>query len=193
MPLPLIPLAIIAIGVSAFGARKAHDAWADHPPLRGYCTHCGNNCKHQFEASGMSTSRSGSAAVAGGAALIGIASLTSRNIYKCSSCSRLTLACRTPRCKGMAKSGKYYDDEFCGKCRSANEDVTFRNALKSKEHEAAMRRLLLERQKMIDRFAEDLERLKRERNTDKARIAALIDALEAARAELINIRTKMAA
>lgn len=56
----MIPIfVVIALGVSAYAGRKAHDAYADHPALRGYCSHCGETIEHGLGESGANWKKSG--------------------------------------------------------------------------------------------------------------------------------------
>lgn len=181
MPLPLIPI-IIVVGTGLFVARKVSDAVVEKPPREGYCSHCGRDTTHGFHASGVTWSKSGPAAVLFGTLGLGILSLGSRNVYKCRSCSGLTLPCRFPFCEGMAKSGRVYDDEFCGTCFRANDAAAADARASRSQAESAKLIEVLRRQEEKLRAAEAaLAREKAKRRADKQRIAdltALVKALK---------------
>ena len=119
MPLPLIP--IIATGLAMLAARKVYDEVAEHPPLKGYCSHCGKKSTHNYLQSGADWKSNTRNAVLGGALMLGLTSCFSRDIYSCQSCKNKTLKCITPSCSGMARSTKYYDQALCGKCHTSND------------------------------------------------------------------------
>jgi len=191
MPIPIIAI-LIGAGVSAYLGRKAHDKWADHDPLKGYCSNCGKTSKHAFHQSGMTWKKSGIMAVLSGAAGLGVSSLLARNIYKCQRCGQLTLQCRMPKCKGMALAGDYYDDEFCGQCRQANDNSKLYQAMQDQKSFHKVKEILAAMQREIDVLKAKIAELEREHGKHKEILKQLVERLKRKEAELAEYR-KMAA
>lgn len=183
MPLPLIPF-IIGVGATVFAGRKAHDAFADHPDLRGFCSNCGKTCNHEFHESGMSWKRMGAVGVLLGAAGLGVSSLMVRNVYRCRSCRHLVLSCRTPRCTGMALSGNVYDDEFCGECYRGNDKSQFNRAVQDREQKEQLVRVLRAKQREQDALKARIRQLEADRTVNKKLIAQLTERLARTQREL---------
>lgn len=178
---------VIATGVSAFTARKAHDKYADHPPLRGYCSNCGVVASHSFHQSGMSWKKSGGMAILLGAAGLGVSSLLARNIYRCSNCSHLTLQCRVPGCKGMALAGEYYDDELCGHCRTGNDQSSLHKACQDQETLAKVKDVMTAMQSGIDVLEARIKELEADRAKHIELIRQLNQMLREKKTELAKI------
>ncbi len=176
MPFPLIPI-IIGVGATILAGRKAHDAWADHPDLRGFCSNCGKNCSHEFHESGMTWKRMGAVGVLLGAAGLGVSSLMVRNVYRCRSCQHLVLSCRTPGCTGMALSGKVYDDEFCGECFQGNDKSQFNRAVQDRQQKEQLARVLRAKQQEQDQLRARIRQLEADRAADRKLIAQLTERL----------------
>lgn len=191
MPFPFIP--IIIVGVGALISRKIHDGVAEHPDLRGYCSNCGNTCNHRYHESGMSWKRTGFTGLLAGALGLGVSSLLARNIYKCSNCGHLVLACRTPGCTGMALSGKVYDDEFCGECFSSNDKSHFERAKNDRQEAEKLRLILVTMQQDRDKLDAKLRQLQSEHGADKQLINDLTECLKQKNREIDSLRERLAA
>jgi len=191
MPIPIL-VWVIGAGVSAYIGRKAHDKYADHPPLHGYCTNCGSTCDHTFHASGMNWRKTGAMGVLTGAAGIGVSSLLARNIYTCTSCQQLTLQCRAPGCKGMALSGEYYDDEFCGQCRSGNDQSKLYRAYQDQKTLAKVKKVMQAMQTEVEELKAKIRELERERSKHKEILRQLHMLLDQKERELSDMQRRVA-
>jgi len=192
MPIPLIPVVIVA-GAAIFAGRKAHDALADHPDLKGFCSNCGKTCNHEFHESGMSWKKAGITGVLLGALGLGVSSLLVRNVYKCRSCGHLVLPCRTPGCKGMALSAKAYDDEFCGQCYSSNDKSQFHSAVNDRKQREKLKKILATMQEDRDKLKVKLAELQKDRSSDKKLIKDLLEVIRRKDDEISRMRQNMAA
>lgn len=191
MPLPLIPI-LIGIGISSLIGRKAHDKWGKHPPLKGYCSNCGETTQHAYHESGMSWKKTGVMGVLSGAVGLGVSSLVARNIYKCKSCQHLTLQCRVPRCKGMALAGEYYDDEFCGQCRTGNDQSKLYKAYQDQKTLAKVKEVMRAMQSEIETLKAKIRELEKERSKHKEIIRQLNELLDRKERELSDLRRQVA-
>lgn len=192
MPLPLIPF-IIGAGALALAGRKAHDAWADHPDLEGFCSNCGQRGLHTFHESGMTWKKMGAVGVLLGAAGLGVSSLMVRNVYRCRHCEHLVLCCRTPGCTGMALSGKVYDDEFCGECVRGNDKSPDSRPIEDRKQKEQLARILLAKQQELDKLNARIRQLKSDRAADRAIIAQLLERETRMQAELKAMTRRLAA
>lgn len=178
MPFPLIPVIVIASS-GIFIGRKVAEAVSDAPPRRGYCSHCGIETVHHFHASGLTWTKSGPMAILFGTFGLAILSIGSRNVYKCHDCSGLTLPCRMPLCSGLAKSGQFYDDEFCGKCLKANDaDASNARDARSQAETARLVELLRQHEEKICAAEAALAREQAIGRADKLRIAGFVALLK---------------
>lgn len=193
MPFPLLFVGVITAGVTALAGRKAHDKWADHPPLRGYCSNCGNITQHEFRESGMSWKKTGGMGVLLGAAGIGVSSILARNVYKCRGCQHLTLTCRLPGCSGMVRAGDYYDDEFCGECLAGNDNSKLYNAFQDQKTLAKVTKIIVRMQGEIEALKARLVALEKDRAGDEQLIQGLSRVLREKEQELAHLRQQVGA
>lgn len=179
---------LLAACVSTFVARKLHDNYAEHPPLKGYCSSCGVVGPHSFHQSGMSWKKSGPTAVLFGALGLGVSSLVARNVYRCSNCGHLTLQCRMPGCTGMALAGEYYDDEFCGRCRTGNDQSKLHQAIQLHRESTKIKEVMRTMQGQIDGLRAKVSELERDRGKHKEVIRQLNERLRRLEDELREVQ-----
>jgi hypothetical protein len=168
---------MIGVGVSTFIGRKCHDKYAYHPTIRGYCSNCGKTVEHKFQESGMNWKKTSSMAIVSTPLGLGLSSVLARNIYKCTECKKLTVKCRMPKCTGMACCGDYWDDEFCGQCRCANDNSKLYNAFQDQKKLYKVQEVLKLMQTDIDLLKEKIAQLEVERSKNKEFIRRLNEAL----------------
>lgn len=149
--------------------RQAKDVVAKRSKLRGYCSNCGELCLHKFETSGLTKGKTALTIALGPLGFTSVLAL--RNVYKCTECGHRTLPCRMPNCTGMARGGDYYDDEFCGRCRKANDNSLLYQAYTNAKMMAKVTAIIQGLQQELDQMTIRLKHLEMGTANERAKHA----------------------